>query len=462
MANWNVRQRIWRRKKNAEIVLARDREVNQILERVAKARRVDLDAWEAALRGAVLAAGGTMLGELIDGIGSGRRQEPVMCKCGARMHSRGRRYKELSTLLGPVPYWRSMFQCALCGATCYPGDEELDVVDTSYSPALRRIMARMGGKSAFKEASEDLRICAAVRVTAKAVERVAEAAGQDMEQWSRSFREEAVRRYVEQAQPIEKTIPTFYVEMDGTGVPMTRHELRGRRGKQPDGSARTREVKLGCVFTQTMVDKKGRALREPDSTTFVGEIESAEQFGERLFAEAVRRGLAYARRVVVLGDGAAWIWNLAEIHFPGAIYIIDLYHAREHISALCKLLFAESEKKTAQYRTRWWDYLDAGNIEKIMREARERLPADCALRNKAQSAVAYFENNKERMRYGSFRAQGLFVGSGVVEAACRSVIGDRLKQSGMEWSLRGANAIISLRCVLKSDGLDDYWESRVA
>jgi len=155
--------------------------VNQILERVAKARRVDLDAWEAALRGAVLAAGGTMLGELIDGIGSGRRQEPVMCRCGARMHSRGRRYKELSTLLGPVPYWRSMFQCALCGATCYPGDEELDVVDTSYSPALRRIMARMGGKSAFKEASEDLRICAAVRVTAKAVERVAEAAGQDME-----------------------------------------------------------------------------------------------------------------------------------------------------------------------------------------------------------------------------------------------------------------------------------------
>ena len=324
------------------------------------------------------------------------------------------------------------------------------------------MMARMGGKSAFKEASEDLRICAEVSVTAKAVERVAESVGQDMEEWSRREREKAVLGYAKQEHPKEKTDETLYVEFDGTGVPMTRRELAGRRGKQPAGSARTREVKLGCVFTQTALDERDRPVRDPDSTTFVGKIEPAEQFGERIFSEAALRGLDHARRVVVLGDGATWIKNIAETHFPDATQIIDLYHAREHVATLAKTLYHDNAKKAAHHRARWWDKLDQGNIETILAAARRRLKARPDLSDKARTETNYLNNHKERMRYARFRDQGLFIGSGIIEAACRSVIGQRLKQSGMEWSLRGANAIISLRCILKSRRTDDYWEQRAA
>ena len=241
---------------------------------------------------------------------------------------------------------------------------------------------------------------------------------------------------------------------------MTPEELKGRRGKQADGSAKTREAKLGCVFTQTTTDVKGFPVRDPDSTSFVGAIESAEDFGWRIYGEAIRRGLTQAKQVVVLGDGAEWIKNLAQMHFPEAMFIIDLYHARQHVSELCKTLFARNEKKIRDQRIRWWTDLDDGKVEKIIRQGQQHLPQGAEAKKKAEVEIHYLEKNAEYMRYADFRAQGLFVGSGVVEAGCKNLIGQRLKQSGMEWSVRGANAIISLRCSLTSGRFEDYWESR--
>ena len=194
----------------------------------------------------------------------------------------------------------------------------------------------------------------------------------------------------------------------------------------------------------------------------MGAIEPAEKFGWRIYTEALRRGLAKAQRVVILGDGAEWIKNLAEIHFPEATLIIDLYHAREHISELCKILFEPNDKKLAQQRIRWWTDLDGGKVEKIISQAKQQLPKKSEIKKKAETEIRYLEKNMSRMRYAEFRSQGFFVGSGVVEAGCKTVIGQRLKQSGMEWSVRGANAIIALRCMIKSDRFEDYWESRIA
>jgi len=376
------------------------------------------------------------------------------------MESKGLKSKALLSILGPVSWSRSMFVCPSCGETRYPGDEELDVVGTTRTPGLRRMMARAGSQSTFKEGCEDLKVYAGITVSPKDVERVAETIGEQMEQWSKREREELVSQ--EAPERTEKSIPILYLCYDGTGVPMIKNEVKGRKGKQPDGSARTREVKLGCVFTQTATDAEGFPVRDPDSTTFAGAIESVEPFGWRMYAEAIRRGLHSAEKVVVIGDGARWIKGLAELHFPEALQIVDLYHAREHVSDLCKLLFDSDEKKVIRGRLRWWTDLDDGKVEKIMAEARGKLPANLELRDKAEKEIAYLENNKDRMRYADFRAQGLFVGSGVIEAGCKTVVGKRLKQSGMEWSFRGANAIISLRCMMKSGRLEDYWESRCA
>jgi len=432
----------------------------RFLERAREARKVDLEAWESGLRPLALAAGAKALSTLLEPVGQGRREEPVVCKCGASMESQGLRPKELLTILGPVTYTRSMFQCPSCGATRFPGDEELDIVGTSRSPGLRRMMARAGSQTTFKEASQDLAVYAELRVSPKDVERVAEGIGEELEAWSAREREAWIRD--DRPVPLKKTIPVLYIGYDGTGVPMMPQAVAGRKGKQADGSAKTREAKLGCVFTQTTASPEGFPVRDPDSTSFVGQIESAEEFGWRIYAEAVRRGLEAAQQVVILGDGAEWIRGIAEMHFPRATHIVDLYHAREHVSHLCKLLFGPNEKQVEQYRLRWWDTLDAGAVEKILHAACRHLPADASQLKTARRELAYLDKNKDRMRYAQFRARGFFVGSGVVEAGCKTIVGLRLKRSGMEWSLRGANAILSLRCASLSGRIVDYWEDRAA
>jgi hypothetical protein len=374
------------------------------------------------------------------------------------MESEGVRPKELLTILGPVVYERSMFRCPSCRATRYPGDEALDVEGTTRSPGLRRMMARAGSQSTFKDGRDDLRIYAGVEVSAKDVERVAERIGREMDLWGERERQALLQ--LEGEREPEKDIPVMYVSYDGTGVPMRLEELRGVKGK--DGPAKTREAKLGCVFTQTTLDERGYPVRDPDSTSFVGAIEPAEAFGWRVYGEASRRGLLRARRTVVIGDGAEWVRNLAEMHFPQALLIIDLYHAREHISRLCRALFESNEKNMERQRRRWWELLDEGKVNTIISQALSFLPEDPDLRNSALAELRYLNKNKKRMRYNKFRAQGLFIGSGVVEAGCKTVIGQRLKQSGMEWTVRGANAILALRCVMKSNRLEDYWESRAA
>jgi hypothetical protein len=208
-------------------------------------------------------------------------------------------------------------------------------------------------------------------------------------------------------------------------------ETVGRPGKTEGQPAHTREAKLGCVFTQTKWDEEGYAIRDPDSSTYVGAIETAEEFGKRIYLEAWKRGWSRAEKKVVMGDGAEWIWNIADQHFPGAIQIVDLYHARQHLWELARKLYPNQEAE----QRRWMMIHKEG---------------------------AYFENNAKRMRYPEFRRQHLFVGSGVIEAGCKTVIGSRCKQSGMFWTVRGANAILALRCCQINGLFEDYWEARRA
>ena len=233
----------------------------------------------------------------------------------------------------------------------------------------------------------------------------------------------------------------------------------GRIEGQP---ARTRECKLGCVFTQTTVDKEGWPIRDPDSTTYVGAIETAEEFGFRLYTEAWGRGWEWATIRVIIGDGAIWIWNLADQHFPGAIQIVDLYHAREHLWKVAAWLHANDLAAKKIWMTPMKNLLDEGKIEPLVARLREvaaeYLIGEPKLSQDILTEAEYFESNTSRMRYPEFRARGLFVGSGVIEAGCKAVIGSRLKQSGMFWTVRGANDIIALRCCRLNGRFEDYWE----
>jgi len=208
-----------------------------------------------------------------------------------------------------------------------------------------------------------------------------------------------------------------------------------------------REVKLGCVFTQNTWDAEGYAIRDPDSTTYTGAIETAETFGRRIYLEAWNRGWSRAEKKVVIGDGAEWIWNLADQHFPCAVQIVDLYHARQHLWDLARRLHPnDPAQQKAWMKVQQKRLLDKGKIERLVLALRSIESTNAELSEKIRTEADYFERNAERMRYPKFRRQHLFVGSGVIEAGCKTVIGSRLKQSGMFWTVAGANSIIALRC----------------
>ena len=382
-------------------------------------------------------------------IGNGRRQQPLRCHCGTLMESVGKREKTLTTLLGSVPYSRSLFICPDCGASSFPGDHQLDVEHTGFSPGVRRRMARSGSRGSFAEAEEDLWFDSRIHADRRDIERIAEAIGRQIECWQ-----------AHQPPDPPASVSTLYVSFDGTAAPMRRGELKGRKGKQPDGSSKGREVKVGCVFTQTRLNEDGFPVRDEDSTTYVAGIESSTFFGDRIYREALGRGLEQAQRVVVLTDGAAYNKTIVQMHFSMAQHIIDLYHAREHLHLLADLTLASAVRPAL--RDRWSDLLDQGNIAALLAQVHDHLPRSGKHRREALKEMRYFQKNAPFMRYADFRRQGLFIGSGVIEAGCRTVVGRRLKQPGMFWSVRGAHAILQVRCCLLSRRFDDFWDSRTA
>jgi hypothetical protein len=322
------------------------------------------------------------------------------------------------------------------------------------------MLAVVGQEAPFDHGRQQMKSLADLEVTSKAVERTAESIGADI-----AVREQQqIQRSLQLDLPMVmgESVPFFYVLMDGTGVPVVKKETEGRAGKKPGEPAHTREAKLGCVFTQTKWDAEGYPIRDPDSTTYTGAIETAEEFGKRLYLEAWNRGWSRAEKKVVIGDGAEWIWNIAQQQFPGAIQIVDLFHARQHLWDLARKLFPLDKAGRKGWIATQQDKLDKGNIEELVAALRSLPTAGSDLAEEILTQAEYFDNNRERMRYPKFREQHLFVGSGVIEAGCKTVIGGRLKRSGMFWTVRGANAILALRCCQMNGEFEDYWESRAA
>jgi len=418
---------------------------------------VDLEATEMAIRSSMHRVGGVFLEKLLDS-DPGYRGPRIECGQGHQAEFIDYRSKGVLTVLAPIRVRRAYYHCPSCEEGAIPKDSDLDIVSTSFSPGVRRLMSRVGGKEPFEEGRNDLDALAGIVVQTKQVERVSETIGEEVEAISQKEQKAALLGKVVLVQPI----PKMYVAIDGTGVPMVPYETKGRPGKGEGGEAKTREAKLGCVFTQTTLDKDGCPLRDEASTTYVGAIETAEEFGRRIFAEAIRRGGRFAKQTIVLGDGAPWIWNTGDQHFPGAIQIVDLYHAREHLSDLAKVLYGPGSPRAKAWAQARIKELDAGNVEAVLAAMTRLRPTITAIADEVRRAIGYFKTNTERMRYQSFRSQGLFVGSGVVEAGCKIIVGRRLKQSGMRWTVRGANAILALRCCELSGRWEAFWEARPA
>jgi len=414
-----------------------------------------------AVRSAMHQAGAAALTELLQFPVPAADRRTLACSCGQQASYRGLRSKPVLTAVGQVKVSRPYYLCSHCHAGQFPADVELDIENTEFSPGVRRMQALVGQETPFDRGRQQMKLLADLEVTTKAVERTAEATGENIT----AREQEEIQRAVQLDLPmvVGEAVPILYVQMDGTGVPVVQKETVGRQGKTDGQPAHTREVKLGCVFTQTAWDQEGYPIRDPDSTTYTGAIETAEEFGKRIYIEAWKRGWSRAEKKVVMGDGAEWIWNLADQHFPGAVQIVDLYHARQHLWELARRLHPNDEvNQKAWIKVHQKRLLDKGKIEKLVFALRSIVSTNPEVIDKIRTEAEYFDRNAERMRYPKFRRQHLFVGSGVIEAGCRAVIGARLKQSGMFWTVRGANAIIALRCCHLNARFEDYWEARRA
>jgi hypothetical protein len=402
-----------------------------------------MEAAEAVIRAGLLRLGGSMLKQVL-AADRGHRGPRVPCGQGHEAVFAGYRDKVIDTVLGPVALTRAWYHCAACKHGLAPRDTELGVTGETMSPGLAAMNDRAAASVPFAEAAGLLEALAGVRLAVKRAGRAAEASGTAV---AADARERAAliaaRRLV--PMPLSPLPDKLYAVIDGTGVPMTARETAGRDGKGEDGRARTREVKLAVFFTQDKLGKDGYPVRDRDSASVIATFDPASTFAGLVKAEGIRRGADHVRQLTILGDGAPWIWNIATAKFPEATQIVDLYHAREHLHDLARSLeFMLGDRKDEWLAARMED-LDYGHIDGICEAARE-YPLAGVKKNELDTALGYFKNNAPRMRYHWFRQCGLFVGSGVVEASCKTVIGQRLKQSGMHWTVSGADAIIALRC----------------
>jgi hypothetical protein len=328
-------------------------------------------------------------------------------------------------------------------------------------------MGRAGALEPYEDARQSLEVYCGLTIQGRRIQRLVQHLGPQFAQWT-------------QKQPAPTSLPTgtvFYVEADGTGVPVRRQETLGRAGKGEDGQARTREIKVGVVFTQAPPEKpmpgaqtqgqengqrESRPQRVPGSTRYLTTSGKAQEFGQPLRDLACRQGMGLVALVVFLGDGAAWVWELARVCFPFAKLILDFFHAAEHAGFLTEILFGQDTPQSKAHREAWVKILkdQPDGVDELIRRAQNAMPRRGKTRRLATKALAYFENNRDKMRYWEYQAQGLFIGSGVVEAGCKSVVGQRLKQSGMFWGVPGAHNILDIRCVLENNQFDRFWKER--
>jgi len=370
---------------------------------------------EGLVRAAIFKPANQLVGWLLQQVAD-RVDAAYQAKPGERF--KGRQPLNVQSLFGTFELWRDYYYHAGKNQGHCPADAALGL-EGGYTPALCRLICLEGADEAsYEKASSHLQEIDGIAVSGRQVQRVVQHLGSAAIAWQRR-----------ESPPVSGHAPIMYVSADGTGVPMRRSELEGRPGKQADGSAKTRQVYLGCVFTQHKTDEKGHPMRDFESTTYVSSFDAVDDFGLWLRREALRRGMGGAQKVVLLIDGASGLEKLGKDYFPGGLQIVDFYHALEHLEEVLKLLWAKTDPEFEKHRRRWIKLLLKDGVSRLVTQA-HRLADTRANAAEITKALGYFERNQDRMRYGSFRENGYFITSSAPGS---------LRQAARPWSAPAAN-----------------------
>ena len=358
----------------------------------------------------------------------------IPCACGQVAAYQRWRPAQVLTVLGPITVQRPYYHCAHCRQGRAPLDQQLDLCAGSISAGVDELLALLGAKEdSFEEAAAVLDKLTLVRVCPNLARAAAERLGQVLHA---AERQAVAAAWAADAVPPAATPPAarLYVSMDGVLV----HTYAGWK-----------EYKLGAVYTtlaRVAKQRPGALVIRTQESSFVGDFADPQAFGQALWCEAARRGVLQAGEVIVIGDGAHWIWNLAAEHFPEALQIVDWYHATQYIWQVANAVYGEGTDLAKQWARARLDDLWDGRVADVL----AAFQAHTGAGQPVQEAIAYYTNNRERMRYPEYRVRGIQIGSGTIESGCHHVIGARLKQAGMIWQVEGARAVATVRTWLKS------------
>jgi hypothetical protein len=437
-----------RQKKTPNLLLAQDQEIEQLINGFSAKTPdgVAVQELEVLLRTAIFKPANAVVGYLLQAAAD-RIDTAYQARPGEQY--KGRESIEIDGIFGSFTLVRDYYYHPGKKQGHHPADAGLGIEGSS-TPALARLVClEAADEPGFEKAEQHLAETGGIKISGRQIQRMVQRVGADAQKWQER-----------PAQLGQCDAPIMYVSADGTGVPMRQEELAGRRGKQPDGGAKTRQAYLGCVFTQHRVDEQAHPVRDWESTTYVSSFQSIDDFGPCLRQEALRRGMGSVGQVVLLIDGAAGLANMGKKNFKDSVQIVDFYHALEHAGLVLDALRGKGHPERKSQQHRWAKRLLKDKVEGLIKETRS-LCADQPNAQAVEEQLGYFVDNVQRMQYGTFRAKGYFIGSGVVEAGCKTVIGARCKQSGMFWSESGAQNILALRCIHSSRRLDQFWKQRL-
>jgi hypothetical protein len=394
---------------------------------------------EAEVVEAMRRFGAGLLGELLSARFGKQQGRWRACECGGRQKFIGYRARRAVTLLGDAQVERACYRCLDWGAMYYVGAVELGDAQGGKTVGVQEALSLLAAHMPFGEATDKLGKLLGIRTCTSEAEKQAERWGDRLEAAAEAEVEAVFEHHLEVLP--EATPERLYVALDGCKV-----ELRDQ----------WREARIGAVYDTRGRDEEG--IDRAGRTTYVGLVHRHyHEFGQRLYVEAMRRGGGQAQELIVLGDGAPWIWELAQMHFPGATQIVDWYHASQHLWTVAHAVYGEGTDRAREWAERQHERLRAGHVDRVVRTLRTLRTHHPAHADLFRTNAEYFRTNRHRMRYHQFRRRGLHIGSGVVESACRHASADRLKRAGMRWTQRGAQATLNLRLLDLNGRWDAYW-----
>lgn len=397
----------------------------------------DLGKIEQIVLQTVMSLGCGVLQRLVDRADRGYRGSSIYCKgCGGSMRFVEYRSKTLHSLFGWITAKRGYYHCRPCGAGTVPYDVQRGLGDEQITPGLAKFCCTLAVDDSFDESSRKVEALLGEKVSERTIERVVHHVGGVV----LDRQNDRLQNYFQTHDPPDSQVQPrrLYIATDGTTV----HEVDGWH-----------EAKIGSIYWENERFERQRR--------YVGGFDNSERFGWHLWLEGCLCGLRGSDEVVYLGDAAGWIRTEHDRHFRRATFIIDWYHASEHVWDCGKVLFGEGTAKTKRWVEKRLAWLWEGRIKRLLGDLdRQRGRSDPAGVEAVEALDRYLSTNAEQMRYDLFRAKGYDIGSGAVEGACKHVVGKRLKQSGMKWSRAGSSATLALRISWLNNEWDQLWSTK--